>query len=88
MKPSCGRILRHYNEGRITATGFIIDFLNTADQDDLKETLEVLPPELLERLKDFVATWRPDMRVFRGPPPDPSAVKMARELLASTAKST
>ena len=88
MKPSCEKTLRYYNEGRITATGFIIGFLNSADQDDMREALAILPPELLERLRDFVATWRPDLRVFRGPPPDPNAVKMARELLANTAKST
>jgi hypothetical protein len=88
VNPSCGKILRYYNEGRITATGFIIDFLNSVDQDDLREALEILPPELLERLRDFVASWRPDMRVFRGPPPDPNAVRMARELLANTEKST
>ncbi len=88
MKPSCEKVLKYYKEGRITATGFIIDFLNSADQDDLREALEVMPPELLERLRDFVATWRPELRVFRGPPPDPNAVKMARELLAITTKST
>jgi hypothetical protein len=87
MKPSCKKVLDNYEEGRITATGFIIDFLNAADQDDLKEALEVLPANLLERLRDFVATYRPDMRVFRGPPPKPSAVRMAKELLANAVKS-
>jgi len=86
MKSSCRKILDHYEEGRITATGFIIDFLNTANQDDLREALEVLPPDLLERLRVFVESYRPEMRVFRGPPADPAAVKMAKELLANTVK--
>ncbi len=87
MKPACKKVWDHYEEGRITPTGFIIGFLNAADEDDLREALEVLPPDLLGRLRDFVQTWRPDMRVFRGPPPDSAAVKMAREVLANTVKS-
>ena len=88
MKPSCKKVWDHYEEGRITRTGFVIDFLNAADQDDLREALEVLPPDLLKELRDFVASYRPDMVIFRGAPPKPAAVKMAREVLANTAKST
>lgn len=88
MNSSYTKILDYYEEGRITPTGAIIRLLNITDQDELKEALEILPPELLERLREFVASWRPDMRVFRGPPPDPDAVRMARELLALTPKST
>lgn len=88
MKPACKKVWDHYEEGRITATGFIIDFLNAADEDDMREALEVLPPDLLERLRDFVQTWQPDMRVFRGRPPKPAAVKMAKEVLANAVKST
>ncbi len=87
MRATCEKIMRHYEEGRITATGLIIDLLNAADQDDLREILGVLPPDLLEQLRTFVETYRPEMRVFRGAPPDPNAVRMARELLAKTAKS-
>ena len=88
MKPSCKKVWDHYEEGRITPTEFIIDFLNAADQDDLREALEVLPTDLLERLRGFVESYRPDMRVFRGPPADPAAVKRAKEVLANTARST
>ena len=42
MKPQARRRRTHYEEGRITATGFIIDFLNATDRDDLQETLERL----------------------------------------------
>jgi hypothetical protein len=86
MKLSCRKVLAHYEEGRITPTGFILDFLNVADQDDLREALEVLPADLLEKLKDFVDRYRPDMLVFRGSLPAPVAVKMAREVLAEAAK--
>jgi hypothetical protein len=87
MKPACQKAWDHYQGGRITATGFIIDFLNAADPDDLREALGVLPPDLLEELRGFVRDYRPDMRVFRGDPPRPDAVAMAREVLAEPAKS-
>jgi hypothetical protein len=87
MKPACKKVWDHYDEGRITATGFIIDFLNAADPDDLREALGVLPTDLLEKLREFVRDYRPDMQVFRGSPPSPSAVRMAREVLADPVKS-
>jgi hypothetical protein len=87
MKPACRKVWDQYQEGRITATGFIIDFLNAADPDDLREALEILPADLLEKLREFIRGYRPDMRVFRGTPPSPGAVKMAGEVLAEPVKS-
>ncbi len=87
MNPACKKAWDHYEEGRITATGFIIDFLNAADPDDLREALGVLPADLMEKLREFVREYRPGMRVFRGSPPSPSAVAMAREVLADPVKS-
>jgi hypothetical protein len=87
MKPACKKVWCHYEEGRITATGFIIDFLNAADPDDLREALSVLPADLLEELREFIRDYRPEMRVFRGAPPRPEAVRMAREVLAEPVKS-
>jgi hypothetical protein len=87
MKPECKKTWDHYEEGRITATGFIIDFLNAADPDDLREALGVLPADLLKELREFVRDYGPEMRVFRGAPPDPEAVRMARDVLAEPVKS-
>ncbi len=87
MKPACKKAWDHYEEGRITATGFIIDFLNAADPDDLREALVVLPADLLEKLREFLREYWPGMRVFRGAPPSPDAVRMAREVLAEPVKS-
>jgi hypothetical protein len=87
MKPACQKAWAHYEEGRITATGFIIDFLDAADPDDLREAMGILPPDLLKDLREFVRDYRPDMRVFRGTPPRPEAVAMARDVLAEPVES-
>ena len=83
MKPACQKAWDHYEEGRITATGFIIDFLNAADPDDLGESLERLacrPPGEAEGIPPGVLARD---RVFRQSPPRPDAVAMAREVLAN-----
>jgi hypothetical protein len=84
MREAHRKILRYYEEGRITPRGFILDLLNDANRDDLKEMLDVIPPDLLNKLRDFVVSYRPDIKVFRGPPPDPRVVKVAKELLIGT----
>ena len=88
MKEVVRRILDEYEKGRITATGLIFDLLSKVNHADLKEALESLPVNLVERLREFVVNYRPEVKVFRGPSPDPSAVKIARELLAGEVKST
>lgn len=87
MKSECRQAWDHYKEGRITATGFLVEFLNAADPEDVREALDVLPADLLEELRQFVKDYRPDMRVFRGFPPSPSAVVMARAVLAEPVRS-
>jgi hypothetical protein len=88
MKEDVRKILDEYEEGRITATGFVLDLLNKVNHADLKEALESLPVDLVQKVRDFVEVYRPDMKVFRGPPPDPGAVNIAKELLAGKLKST
>ena len=88
MKPACRKILDHYQEGRLTATSAILRLLDISDQEEMREAIEALPPDLLKRLRDFVESYWPEMRVFPGPPPDPAAVRMAKELLAKTVRST
>jgi hypothetical protein len=88
MNEDVRRILVEYEEGRTTASGFILDLLNTVNHADLKEALESLPVDLVERDTEFVVNYRPDMKVFCGPPPDPIAVSIAKELLATKVTST
>ena len=88
MKEDVRRILDEYEEGRTTASGFILDLLNKVNHADVKEALESLPVDLMERVREFVVNYRPEMKVFRGPPPDPIAVSIAKELLATKVAST
>jgi hypothetical protein len=77
----------HYQEGRITATGFLIEFLNAADPEDVREALDVLPADLLKEWRQFFEDDRPAMRVFRGTLPSPRAVEMAGAVLAEPVSS-
>ena len=88
MRPSCKKILDYYEEGQITRTGAVLRLLDLPNQEEMREAIEVLPPEVLEELRDFLENYRPDMLVFPGPPPKPSAVRMAKELLAKSVEST
>jgi hypothetical protein len=81
------KILDHYEEGRITATGAILRLLELKDREEMKETIEAFPPELLEELREFLREYWPGMRVIRGTPPRPEAVAMARDVLAEPVKS-
>ena len=88
MKENLKSMLDLYEEGRITSTGFILDLFNKVNHVDLKDVLESLPVDLIEQVREFVENYRPEMKVFRGPPPDPIAVSLARELLATNANQT
>ncbi len=87
MRTPGKKILDYYEEGRITATGVVLRVLDLTDREEMREAIEILPPELLGKLRDFIETYRPDMLVFPGPPPGPDAVAMAREVLAEPVKS-
>jgi hypothetical protein len=55
MKEDVRRILDEYEKGRITATGLILDLLSKVNHADLKEALESLPVNLVERLSSSFA---------------------------------
>jgi len=62
------RLLRQYEQGRLTAHGHL-RVLSFTGKQRLHEGLGDLPPEILEQLKDFIAPLRNRMRVLRGPRP-------------------
>ena len=73
------RLLWQYHQGRLTAHGFILKILSFTGKQRLTSALEVLPPEILEQLKDFISRYEPGMRVFRGPRPRPQAIRLVRD---------
>jgi hypothetical protein len=87
MRTPGQKIWDYYEEGRITATGAVLRVLDLTDRDEMREAIEMLPPELLGKLRDFIESYRPDRLVFPGPPPSPEAVRMAREVLAEPVRS-
>ena len=88
MKKHVRRILDEYDEGRITATGFILDLLGKVNHADLKECWNHCRWITWKECESFVEIYRPDMKVFRGPPPDPARSRLLRKMLAGMAKST
>ena|SRR5947209_12900154 len=77
------QLLRRYREGRITATGLILDVLSLPGKQRLTKVLEALPLDILEQLKDFVENYKPGVEVFRGPRPKMETVRFVREWLDS-----
>jgi hypothetical protein len=77
------KLLRQYEEGRITAIGVMLTIVTITNGQRLREILEALPAEILEKLKEFVATYEPGRQVFNAPSPRPRAVRLVREWFAS-----
>ena len=71
---------------RTTATGAVLRLLGFTNRDQMKEIIDALPADLLKELREFVREYQPGTRVFRGSPPDPSAVRIAEVLLTSMVK--
>jgi hypothetical protein len=65
MNTRCNRLLNDYNEGRTTATGFIIDFLNAAQRGDLEEALDLFPSDLAH-VPHLRGRTRAQVLIFQG----------------------
>ena len=79
MTISAEELLRKYKEGRITADGVILNLLSLTGKQRLIKALEVLPDELLQRLKDFTDDYKPEMRIFRGSRPKVQSIRIVKE---------
>jgi hypothetical protein len=82
------QLLRRYEQGRVTAKGLILAVLSIPDRECLTKTMQALPAGILEQLKDFVASYRPGMRVFHGPRPKVQSVRFVREWLDRAGNTT
>src|SRR6266487_3914714 len=86
MRNSAEELLRKYKEGRITANGVILNLLSLTGKQRLIQALEILPDELLQKLKDFTDNYQPEMRVFRGPRPKAQSVRIVKEWFKNAAR--
>jgi hypothetical protein len=73
------QLVQQYEQGRITATGLILEVLSHPGKQRLAEILEALPQDILEQLKEFVENYEPGMKVFRGPRPNAKALATVKE---------
>jgi hypothetical protein len=72
------RLLRDYKEGRTTATDLMLEVLDLPDARTIEKALEILPQEVLKRLKSFVAHYGRKTVIVRGPHPDMDAVQCVK----------
>jgi len=79
-------LIRKYEEGRLTPTGLILLVLHQSRKQAVVEALELLPPPLLQQLKQFVQDYRPDVSVFHGPTPNPKTIQFVADWLANTTR--
>jgi hypothetical protein len=56
--------------------------MGLADKRRVTKILEVLPAELLERVREFAEEYHPGLPVFRGPQPNMATVNFVRDWLA------
>jgi hypothetical protein len=80
------KLLRQYEEGRITAISVLLTVLTITNQQRLREILEALPAEILGKLKEFVETYEPGRQVFNAPRPKPRAVRFVRDWFAGASR--
>jgi hypothetical protein len=76
------QIIQWYWEGRITATGLILELLDQTDESVITETLENLPPEVVKRLRKTVSYYSPKTLVFGGPTPRMPTVQFVKDWFA------
>ena len=73
------RLVHSYDEGRITLDGLFLGLLSLGTTEDVRAALELLTPELVAQLRDFVASHRPRAMIFNGPRPTPENVRFVAE---------
>jgi hypothetical protein len=99
QRRQCG-VMSDLTSRRVGACPFYLDTrhdspkVDTAPQSDALCCSQVMAIEQIRHVPRIacpfrpVESYRPDMRAFRGSPPDPSAVKIAKEFFTKTVKST
>ncbi len=79
------KALSHYETGRLTATGLMLQSLQLIDAENVEAIVESLPPEVAETLKRFVDNYHTGIRVFNGPQPSEESVQIVKAWIADHA---
>ena len=75
----------HYETGRLTATGLMLETLQLVSVRNVDTILRALPPEVFEALQRFVQGYHFGTRVFNGPEPSAESVRVVKGWLAARA---
>ncbi len=77
--------ISHYETGRLTATGLMLEALQFVSVRNVDSVLNSLPAEVVEALKRFVQGYHSGLRVFNGPKPSAESVRIVKGWLAQRA---
>jgi cobalamin biosynthesis Co2+ chelatase CbiK len=77
------KILERWNIGITTPSGVMMDVLTQTDKKIVIGTLEMIPPEILEKLEEFVGYYTPKTKIFNGPRPNMRTLRFVKEWFAS-----
>jgi hypothetical protein len=71
-------ILQQYESGDETATGVMLKVLSQNDKTVVRETLTILPYEILKDIKRFIGHYNSQTRLFNGPRPNMGTVQFVK----------
>ncbi|MGO9115670.1 MAG: hypothetical protein ACLP9L_41215 [Thermoguttaceae bacterium] len=78
--------ISHYETGRLTDTGLMLETLQLVNAQNVDLILNSLPSEVVEALKRFVQGYHSSLRVFNGPKPSAESVRIVKGWLAERAQ--
>ncbi len=77
--------IAHYETGRLTATGLMLETLQIVSVRNVDSILNSLPSDVVEALMRFVQGYHSGVRVFNGPKPSAESVRIVKGWLAARA---
>ena len=77
------QLVAWYERGAVSSHEMVVDSLNLVDPGEPRAVLDLLPPHLLARLREFVETYRPGemLSSHGGAIPTPAQVLAAKQWL-------
>lgn len=75
-------LLEQYQAGKMTSLGLLLRVLEIKHKHKLKDALRLLPDEVREVGRQFVADYTPDSRLFNAERPSMRSVRFAQKWFA------